>query len=106
MLLCCQGFPEEEKVGIVQDAVEHCIPHPKNSIGNNSFAFPALSENNALEEMQCQMGIVLLKLQFLLVALGGLILPEKLSVNKGINFKKSNPSKPTGEDFKLDLVSW
>lgn len=107
MLLCCQGFPQEERVGIVQDAVEHCIPHPKNTIGNNSFAFRALCENNALREMQCQMRIVLLKYQFLLVTLGGFVLPEKLSVNKGIiNLKKSNPPKTTEEDFKLDLVSW
>lgn len=58
VLLCCECFPEEGKIGIVRDAVEHCIPHPKNSIGNNSFAFPALCENKALREMQCQMGIV------------------------------------------------
>lgn len=107
VLLCCQGFPQEERVGIVQDAVEHCIPHPKNSIGNNSFAFPALCENNALREMQCQMRIVLLKYQFLLVALGGFVLPEKLSGNKGIiNLEKSNPPKTTEEDFKFDSVSW
>lgn len=73
----CECFPQEGKVGIVQDAVEHCIPHPKNCIGNNSFAFSALCENEALREMQCQMGIVLLKLQFLFIALGALILPEK-----------------------------
>lgn len=99
--LCCEGFPEEGTVGIVQDAVEHCIPCPKNSI-----AFPALCENNALRKMQCQMGIVLLKLQFLLAAVGGLILPKKVSVNNGLTFKKSSPPKTTGEDLKLGLVSW
>lgn len=101
VLLCCECFPEEGKVGIVQDAVEHCIPDPKNSIGNNSFAFPALCENEALREMQCQMGIVLLKLRFLLVAVGGLILPEKVSVNKGITFKKAFPQKQLGKILNL-----
>lgn len=96
VLQCCECFPEEEKVGIVQDAVEHCIPHPKNSIGNNSFAFPALCEKKALREMHCQMGIVLLKLPFLLVTVGGLILPEKVSVNKGITFKKTIPKNSWG----------
>lgn len=102
VLQCWECFPEEGKVGIVQDAVEHCILRPENSIGNSSFAFPAFCENKALREVWCQMGIVLLKLQFLLAAVEGLILPEK-SVCKLRNnlLKKAIPQKQLEETVNL-----
>lgn len=56
MLLCTSLRKEKLELFKMQWSI--ALPHPKNAIGNNSFAFPVLCENEVLREMQCQMGIV------------------------------------------------